>query len=351
MLDLAKLQNRHWTLAERPVAGVEDRHFRLETSPVPQPGEGEFVVRTLFLSLAPVMRRYMIDGAGIEPPMAIGDTMYGRGVGEVVTSNHPDFAVGDCVHGKLGWQEFALTDGGDDKLMFKVSERGVPPYLFLGALGITGYSAYFGLFDISPPKTGETVLVSGAAGGVGSVVGPLAKLHGCRVIGIAGSDEKCALLTDRLRYDAAINYRGGNIEEAIGEAAPDGIDVFFDNVGGEILDAALLHLNRYARITSCGRISQYIDDDYALKNWALIGGNRAKLEGFFVYDYRDRFSEAERDLAKWHREGKLPVLVDIVEGLEAMPSALMRLYDGANVGKQVVKVADPLFLPKNAAAA
>jgi NADPH-dependent curcumin reductase CurA len=334
--------NRQWRLAARPDGAVKDSDFELATAPVHEPGPGEILIRTLYLSLAPVMRQYMIDGAGIERPLAIGDVMHGRGVGRVVASRHPGFAVGDIVHGKMGWQDYALSDAAPDKLMFKVSATDLSPSTALGVLGITGFTAYVGLFDLAEPKRGETVLVSGAAGGVGSVVGPLARLAGCRVIGLAGTAEKCAMLTERLGYDAAINYRDAGLDAAIGAAAPGGIDIFFDNVGGPLLDAALGHINRHARVISCGRISQYLNgNSYQLANWWRIGRQRAMMRGFFIYDYAHRFAEAEARMADWVRSGDLGYVEDVLDGIEHMPAALARLFDGKNVGKQLVRISDP----------
>jgi NADPH-dependent curcumin reductase len=341
----AAAKNRQWRLAARPDGAVKDSDFALVESPPPAPGPGEFLVRTLYLSLAPVMRQYMIDGAGIERPLAIGDVMYGRGVGQVIASRHPDYAVGDIVHGKLGWQDYAVSDGAPDKLMFKAGATDLPASTALGVLGITGFSAYVGLLDIGQPKPGETVLVSGAAGGVGSVAGQLARIAGCRVIGLAGTPEKCTLLTDRLGYDAAINYKTDDLSAAIGAAAPGGIDLFFDNVGGPVLDAALDHINRYARVVSCGRISEYISGhSYRLANWWRIGRQRARLQGFFIYDHVHRFADAEARMAGWIREGRLTYLEDVLDGIEQMPAALRRLFDGTNVGKQLVRVGEPLDL-------
>ncbi|MCA3254410.1 MAG: NADP-dependent oxidoreductase [Alphaproteobacteria bacterium] len=337
--------NRRWRMASRPVGGVRNENFRLTDDPVPTPGDGEFLIRTLYLSLAPVMRQYMIDGAGIERPLEIGDVIYGRGVGQVVASRHPGYDVGDIVHGKIGWQEYAISDGAPDKLMFKVRATGLSPSTALGVLGITGFTAYVGLFDLAEASAGKTVLVSGAAGGVGSVVGPLAKIAGCRVIGLAGTPEKRAMLVDRLGYDAAIDYRADDLDSVIAAAVPEGIDIFFDNVGGPVLDAALGRINRFARIVSCGRISQYLTGpNHALANWWRIGAQRARMEGFFIYDYAHRFAEAEAAMAGWIREGRLPFAEDVLDGIEQMPAALRRLFEGDNVGKQIVRVADPLPL-------
>lgn len=336
---------RQWQMASRPQGVIKRSDFMLVEVPMPEPAEGEFLVRTLYLSVAPVMRQYMIDGAGIEAPLKPGDVMHGRGVGQVVRSRHPAFPVGTLIHGKLGWQEYALSDGAPDKLMFRVHATDLPPSTALGVLGMTGYSAWIGLFAIGQPRPGETVLVSGAAGGVGSIVGQLARIAGCRTIGIAGTAEKCALLTDRLGYDVAINYRDPDLAERIAAATPERIDVVFDNVGGPILDAALARINRFARIVSCGRISQYIDGpNHALDNWWMIGEHSARMQGFFVYDHAHRFAEAEAQMAQWIREGQLTWLEDVLEGFDAMPDALARLFSGDNVGKQVVHVADPLPL-------
>ncbi len=333
---------RRWVVASRPDPDVREQNFRLETVPVPEPGPGEFLVRTLYLSVAPVMRMYMIDGAGIEKPLEIGDTMLGRGVGEVVGSRHPGYAVGDIVQGKLGWQEYALSDGSPWSMMYKVGQRLVPFSTALGVLGMTGFTAYLGLTEIARLQAGETVLVSGAAGGVGSSCGFVARNLGCRVVGIAGNEEKCRLLVGRLGYDAAINYRTEDVGERIGALCRAGVDVFFDNVGGEILDAALAHINRYARVVLCGRISQYLKSDeemYCLRNWWRVGKQRASMQGFFIYDLQERFGAAERQMAEWIAAGRMGYREDVLEGIEQMPRALMRLYEGANVGKQLVRIA------------
>jgi NADPH-dependent curcumin reductase CurA len=330
-------------MASRPSPDVREDNFRLVESPVPEPAEGQFVVQALYLSVAPVMRMYMLDGAGIEKPMEIGDVMRGRGVGRVVASRHPGFRVGEIVQGKLGWQEYSVSDGSPYYMMYKVEQRLVPFSTALGVLGMTGFTSYLGLTEIGRVKAGETVLVSGAAGGVGSNCGFIARNLGCRVVGIAGTDEKCRLLVDRLGYDAAINYRSDDISARIAEHCPGGVDVFFDNVGGEILDHALARLNRYGRVVLCGRISQYLvapEDAYRLRNWHVIGKQRARMEAFFIYDLERHFPAAEAQMAEWIAAGRMSWQEDVLDGLEQMPRALMRLYDGSNVGKQVVRVAD-----------
>ncbi|MEQ9111647.1 MAG: NADP-dependent oxidoreductase [Rhodospirillaceae bacterium] len=338
--------NKQWVLAERPVdRAVRKTDFRLQETPIPKPKKGEFVIRVIYASLAPVMRFYMLDGAGIEAPLEIGEVMRGRGVGQVVSSKNPDYVAGDIVHGKMGWQEYAVADGSDYYLMFKVNQRVVPVSTALGVLGMTGFTAYFGLFDIGKPKAGETVLVSGAAGGVGSNVGQIAKIRGCKTVGIAGSDEKCKLLTERLGYDAAINYREGAIGAQMDQTCPKGIDVFFDNVGGEILDEGLARINKYARVVSCGQISQYIGDGSPrpLKNAYKIGRLNALMQGFLIYDYAPRFAEAENDMVQWINEGRLTYQEDILDGIERMPEALIRLYDSKNQGKQLVRISPDPF--------
>ncbi|MDX2225000.1 MAG: NADP-dependent oxidoreductase [Rhodospirillaceae bacterium] len=339
--------NRQWTMAERPVdRTVRRSDFRMIERPIPDPQDGEFVIRVIYSSLAPVMRFYMLDGAGIEKPLEIGDVMRGRGVGQIVASRHPSFREGEIVQGKMGWQEYAVSDGSPYWMMYKVHQRIVPVSTALGVLGMTGFTAYFGLLDIGKPKPGETVLVSGAAGGVGSSVGQLAKIAGCRAVGIAGGAEKCRLLVDRLGYDAAIDYKNEDVAARIAAACPGGVDVYFDNVGGPILDAALARINKYARVVACGGISQYIagsKEPYPLRNAYLIGRMNALMQGFLIYDYEPRFPEAERDMAQWIKDGRLTYQEDVLDGFERLPEALIRLYDGNNRGKQLVRVSKDPF--------
>jgi len=339
---MTTLTNRRWVMASRPDPDVREDNFRLEAVPVVAPGPGQFLLRTLYLSVAPVMRMYMLDGAGIEKPLEIGETMRGRGVAEVIVSNHPDYAVGDIVQGKIGWQEYSVSDGSPYYMMYKVQQRLVPFSTALGVLGMTGFTSYLGLTEVGRIKAGDSVLVSGAAGGVGSNCGFIARNLGCRAVGIAGTDEKCRLLVERLGYTAAINYRSEDVERRVGELCPDGVDLYFDNVGGAILDAGLAHINRYARVVLCGRISEYLKSDgeqYALRNWWRVGQRRARMEGFFIYDLEAGFAAAETQMAQWIAAGRMSYQEDLLEGLEQMPRALIRLYTGANVGKQVVKVA------------
>jgi NADPH-dependent curcumin reductase CurA len=333
--------NRQWVLAERPTGPVRASNFRLVETLLRPLEEGEFRIEVLYLGVAAVMRGYMLNTEKFERPLAIGDVMHGRGVGRIVESRHPEWQVGEIVHGKMGWQQYAIADGSPYYLMFKVHQRVAPVSTALGVLGLTGFTSYLGLVDIGAVQAGDRVLVSGAAGGVGSNVGQIARLLGADPVGIAGSHDKCALLTARLGYRAAIDYRHEPVEQRIGELFPDGIDVFFDNVGGEILDAGLVHLRRHARVVLCGAISQYIDGverPYALRNAFAIFKKMARMEAFFIYELGDRFERAELQLADWIAAGQLHYQQDILEGIERMPEALVRLFEGRNVGKQLVRV-------------
>jgi len=335
--------NRKLVLAARPHGLIKYSDFSLKEEDIRDLKSGECLIKTKFLSLAPVMKYYMIDGAGIEAPLQIGETMRGRGVGEVIKSSNPLYNEGDIVQGKFGWQEYVISDGAADKMLYKVPNNGLSPSTALGVLGMTGYTSYFGLYDVGKLKTGDNVLVSAAAGGVGSSIGSLAKIKSAKAIGLSSTDEKCQLLKTKLNYHDTINYKTENLDEKLSELFPDGIDLFFDNVGGEVLDTVLPHINRYARIVCCGRISTYSDkglktQNYSLKNWHMIGATRSRMEGFFIYDYEDRITEAYTNMSQWIKEGKLSYHEDIQEGLESMPQALNRLFEGKNVGKQLVKI-------------
>ena len=334
--------NQQWLLAARPEGNVKSSDFRFHRTPIEAPGDGEMLVRTQYLALAPVMRMYMLEGGGgPEAPLELGDVMHGRGVGQVIDSNHPDFATGDIVHGQIGWQAYKLTQATPQERFFKFNANDIPVSTALGVLGMTGFSAYCGLVTVGEPRAGDTVVVSGAAGGVGSIVVQLAGILGCRVIGMAGTAEKCAWLTDALGIDAAINYRSDDVAARLDEYCPGGIDLYFDNVGGEILDLCLLRLAWDARIVLCGSISEYLlDQPFGPKNYTWLGKKRGSMRGFFVYNHQDAFSEAEQAMAQWIREGKLKYTEDILEGFEQMPEGLHRLYAGKNRGKQLVRV-DP----------
>ncbi|MBU6376934.1 MAG: NADP-dependent oxidoreductase [Gammaproteobacteria bacterium] len=333
--------NRQWLLAARPVGSVRASDFRLVETPLRPLADGEFRIEVLYLGVAAVMRGYMLNTEKFERPLQVGDVMHGRGVGRIVESRNPLWRVGEIVHGKMGWQQYAIADGSPYFLMYKVRQRLVPVSTALGVLGLTGFTAYLGLVDIGALRAGDRVLVSGAAGGVGSSVGQIARNLGADPVGIAGSPEKCALLSARLGYRAAIDYRREAVEQRIGELLPEGIDVFFDNVGGEILDAGLAHLRRHARVVLCGAISQYIDGverPYALRNGFAIFKKMARMEAFFIYELGEHFARAEAQLAEWIATGRLEYQEDILEGIERMPDALIRLFAGQNVGKQLVRL-------------
>jgi NADPH-dependent curcumin reductase len=335
------LINLQWRLRARPQGAVQAQDFELIEGALPQIGPGEILCETAYLSVAPVMRLYMLNATAIEPPLAIGDVMHGRGVGTVIASRHPDFAIGDSVQGRFGWQQYARLSGDAAALTFKVTQRAAPISTALGPLGMTGWTAWVGLKEIGRLQAGQTLVVSGAAGGVGSIVGPVAANLGAPAIGIAGSDEKCAMLVERLGYRAAINYRTENVEARLRELCPDGINVFFDNVGGPILDAALANLAQYGRVVLCGRISQYLlgaEETYRLANWGAVGAKRGAMEAFFIYDYASHFAEAEQTMAGWIAHGTLPFAEHISDGIETMPKALISLFEGTNRGKRLVRV-------------
>jgi NADPH-dependent curcumin reductase CurA len=336
--------NLQWCLRARPEGHVRASDFTLMEGVLPQIGPGEILCETAYLSVAPVMRLYMLNATEIEPPLALGDVMHGRGVGTVLASRHPDFVPGNIVQGRFGWQQYARLNGDQSALTFKVTQRVASISTALGPLGMTGWTAWVGLKQIGNLKSGQTLVVSGAAGGVGSIVGPVAANMGAPAIGIAGSDEKCALLVDHLGYKAAINYRTHDVEAKLRELCPNGINVFFDNVGGPILDAALANLTQYGRVVLCGRISQYLlgtDETYRLANWGAVGANRAMMQAFFIYDYAAHFEEAEQTMAQWIADGTLPYSEDISKGIETMPAALISLFEGKNKGKRLVEVKAP----------
>lgn len=332
--------NRKWILARRPTGLIKESDFEWREETLPQLGGKEILVRNIYLSLDPANRGWVRDAKSYVPPVKIGEVMRGIGIGVVEQSENAAFQAGDFVQGMLGWQEYAVSDGkGLTKIYIDPS---LPLTAHLGLFGIIGPTAYFGLLDIGHPKEGETLVVSGAAGAVGSVVGQIGKIKGCRVVGIAGSDEKCSWITEKLGFDAAINYKSESVAERLKELCPNGIDVFFDNVGGETLDAVLSLINVKARIVICGQISQYnavkpVPGPY---NFRSILTQRARVEGFIILDYADRFDVAFRDLAKWLSEGKIQYRVDVIDGLGQAPNAINKLFDGSNKGKLIVRVAE-----------
>lgn len=332
------MKNRAWILRERPVGQVGPKTLELCEQGVPELAAGEVLVQNLYLSLDPTNRVWMSDMEGYMPPVQIGAVMRGITVGKVVASRADTLAVGDHVQGLGGWQDYWV---GPAHEMSKLRYDGHTPLtLYMGLLGMIGCTAYFGLLDIGKPKPGETVVVSAAAGAVGSLVVQIAKIVGARVIGIAGSDDKCAWLVNELGADAAINYRTEKVGARLRELAPRGIDVYFDNTGGPILDTALRNLALHARIPFCGVISNYnlTTPPEGPRNYGNLISKRALVQGFLVMDYAPRYGEAISALAKWHAEGRIRYRVDEVQGLAQAPAALNRLFDGTNLGKLVVKL-------------
>jgi hypothetical protein len=329
--------NHQIRLAARPTGLPDASSWELTTDPVPTPGAGEFVVEVSHISIDPAMRDWMNTAKSYIEPVAIGDVMRALALGRVAASEHPKFAVGDHVSGVFGVQEHARSDGHG---VTKIDPSAAPPETYLGVLGIGGITAYFGLLDVGRLQEGETVVVSGAAGSVGSVAGQIAKLTGCRVIGIAGGAQKCAWLTDELGFDAAIDYKSQDVRTALREHAPDRVDVFFDNVGGEILDAVLGRLARGARIVISGGVSQYNAEQVrGPSNYLALIAARGTMSGFVIFDYAPRYGEAIAALAGWLREGKLISREDIVHGgVQAFPQTLLKLFAGENTGKLVLAV-------------
>jgi NADPH-dependent curcumin reductase CurA len=341
--------HRQIRLAARPTGYPRDDDFRIVESPVPEPGPGEFLVRVVYLSLDPYMRGRMSDARSYVPPVAVGDVMEGGIVGEVVRSSHPGFAVGDVVEGRLGWQEYALSSG---KGVRRIDPTLAPISTALGVLGMPGLTAYFGLLDVGQPKAGETVVVSAASGAVGGLVGQIAKLKGCRAVGLAGTDAKVRYLTEELGYDAGINYRTApNLDAALQATCPGGIDVYFDNVGGRITEAVSRHVNMFARFAVCGLISQYnlTEPELAPRNERFVLVNRVRIQGFLVFDFAARYKEGLAQLAEWLRQGRLRYREDIVEGLERAPGALTDLLQGRNFGKMLVRVGPDPVVARGAA--
>lgn len=334
--------NRQWVLVRRPQGLVGDDTFEMRESAVPEVGEGQFLVRNLYLSCDPTQRGWLNDVRGYVPPVQIGEVMRASGVAQVVESRHPDFAAGDLVQGTFGWQDWAVSDGGGLMPVRKLP-AGIDPVDALSVYGGTGLTAYFGVLDVGRPEAGETVVVSGAAGATGSVAGQIAKIKGCKVVGIAGGPEKCAWLVDEAHFDAAIDYKTEDVGRRVGELCPERVNMYFDNVGGPILDALLLHLAMNARVVLCGGISSGYGTELppGPKYYMQLVIQRARMEGFLVLDYVDRFPEAIRALSGWVAEGRIRSQVDIQEGLENAPATLDRLFTGKNLGKQLLKVADP----------
>ena len=330
--------NHQFRLAARPVGLPKPSDWSYTEEPVGEPADGEVLVRVMYASMDPAMRGWMNESRSYIPPVGIGEVMRALGAGEVIGSRHPALAVGDHVTGLLGIQEYALVPGNG---LIKVDTSLAPLPVYIGTLGMPGMTAYFGLTDIGRPQEGQTVLVSGAAGAVGGLVGRIAKIKGARAVGIAGGTEKCAHVERDLHFDAAIDYKSEDVAAAIARHCPNGVDVYFDNVGGEVLDAALLSLARRARVVICGAISQYNATAPVAgpSNYLSLLVNHATMTGFVVSDYLDRYAEGAREMAGWLAEGKITARDDIAEGIENFPETLLRLFRGENMGKLSLKIA------------
>jgi NADPH-dependent curcumin reductase CurA len=330
------LTNRAFRLAARPVGQPKPSDWTFAEEPVPELADGQILVEVRYLSLDPAMRGWMNDVPSYIRPVGIGEVMRAGGAGRVTATRHPGFAIGDAVVGMFGVQAWAVSDG---RGVTRVDEGLAPLPVYLGTLGMTGLTAYFGLLDIGRPEPGQTVVVSGAAGAVGMVAGQIARIKGCRVVGIAGGPDKCAWLTGELGFDAAIDYRAGSVKAALRERCPDGVHVYFDNVGGDILDAVLARLARGARVVICGAISQYNAEQVkGPSNYLSLLVNRASMQGMVVFDYADRYPEAIREMAGWMADGSLRSREHVVRGLETFPERLGMLFRGENIGKLVLEV-------------
>jgi hypothetical protein len=323
-------------LAARPIGLPKASDWDFVEEPLTELKNGEFHVQVEFVSVDPAMRSWMNAGRSYVPPVEIGEVMRAGGIGRVIDSRHPDHAVGETVYGVFGVQRYAVSDG---RGVTKVDTTLAPAPVHLGVLGVGGLTAYFGLIDVGRPEPGQTVVVSGAGGSVGSIVGQIARIKGCRVVGIAGGPEKCRWLVDELGFDAAIDYKAGDVRVQLRQHAPDGVDVFFDNVGGEILEEVLRRLTRGARVVICGALSQYnaVEGPSGPANYMQLLVARASMTGFVVFDYSERYGEAISQLARWLQSGDLRSREDVVHGdIDQFPAVLLRLFEGANTGKLVL---------------
>ena len=332
------LVNHQCRLAARPVGLPKPSDWQYTEEAVPEPGEGEVLVKVLLISLDPAMRGWMNDVRSYIPPVGVGEVMRALAAGEVISSHDPALSPGDLVTGLLGVQKYVVAPAG---ALMKVDTSLAPLPVYLSTLGMTGMTAYFGLLDVGKPVAGETVVVSGAAGAVGGVVGQLAKLKDCRAVGIAGGAEKCRYLLEELGFDAAIDYKSEDVAAGLREHCPKGIDIYFDNVGGAILDDALARLARNARVVICGAISQYNATEAVAgpSNYLSLLINHASMTGFVISDYYSSYAEGLREMAGWYAEGKLSSREDVAAGLENFPDTLLRLFSGENTGKLVLEVA------------
>jgi NADPH-dependent curcumin reductase CurA len=338
---MTTLNNQQYRLAARPVGMPKASDWSYTSEPVRELADGEILVQTIYLSLDPAMRGWMNEGKSYIRPVAINEVMRAGGIGKVLASKSPKFAVGDVVSGSIGVQEYWIG-AADDKTagFYKLDPKLAPLPKYLNALGMPGMTAYFGLLDVGQPKAGETVVVSGAAGAVGQTVGQVAKQKGCRVVGIAGGKEKCDFVVNELGFDACIDYKTGSVSAGLKEHCPNGVDIYFDNVGGDILDAVLTRINMKARIIICGAISQY-NNTTPVKgpaNYLSLLVNRARMEGIVVFDYAPRYGEAVKEMGTWMAQGKFHTREDIVQGIENFPDTLTMLFNGKNFGKLILQV-------------
>jgi len=328
--------NKQVRLAKRPSGMTDASTWDHTTKDIPSPGEGEFLCKIEYISLDPAMRGWLNDAKSYIPPVEIGAVMRAGTVGTVIESKHPDYKEGDFVVGSLGVQEYAVSDGS---FCYKSDTFGLPKEKFLGVLGMPGFTAYFGLLDVTNPQPGETLVVSGAAGAVGSVVGQIGKLKGCKVVGIAGGPEKCKMVVEDYGFDACIDYKAGDIRGGLKEHCPKGIDIYFDNVGGEILDLCLARIRYKGRVSICGAISQYNSTEPVKgpANYLALLVNGAKMEGFVVLHFKDRYMEAAKQLGEWMMAGKIKSKETVVEGIDTFPDTFNRLFSGNKTGKLVLK--------------
>jgi NADPH-dependent curcumin reductase len=342
MTTFTTLKNKQVRLAARPVGLPKPSDWRHTEEAVVEPQEGGILIKSHLLSLDPAMRGWMNEGKSYIPPVGIGEVMRAGGIGEVIASKNPQFPVGTIVNAGLGVQEYCLIAADQIKRsgVFAIDTQVAPAQKWLNALGMPGMTAYFGLLDVGMPKAGETVVVSGAAGAVGQTVGQVAKLKGCRVVGIAGGKAKCDFVVNEMGFDACVDYKSTDMKALLKEACPKGIDVYFDNVGGDILDIVLTRINMKARIIICGAISQY-NNTTPVKgpaNYLSLLVNRARMEGIVVFDYADRYPIAIKEIAGWMKEGKFISREDIAQGIENFPATLLKLFNGENFGKLILKV-------------
>ena len=331
--------NRQWKLANRPTGLITPDVLQLSESPLPAISDGQALARVKYLSIDPTMRVWMADVAQYMPPVQIGEVMRAFGFAEIVESRHPDYKKGDKVSGLTGLQEYLLISGDEKRSFQKVPSI---PFLsdinFLNLLGINGLTAYFGLLEVGQPQPGETLVVSAAAGATGSIVGQLGKIQGCRVVGIAGSDEKCKWIKDDLGFDAAINYKAADWKEQFAAATPKGVDINFENVGGPVMQAVLDRMNLHGRVVLCGLISGYTRQDPGMASFGQVLIKRLRVEGFIILDYAPRFMEAGQKLGMWKMTGKLKSRETVVKGIEKAPEAINMLFQGDNIGKLVVEL-------------